>query len=557
MNYKQRHLLLLTMKSLFTSLIARIKALAALPIGAVTWGLVIVFSAWIVLDLTYLKVSSGLSQTTYDGMVKNRFYAAEPDPRLVIVDIDEASLARMAKEFGRWPWPRDTLASVQDFIEREQPLAIVWDIAFADADRLSPGGDAAFNESAKRSKRSHYSVIRLPIANDKYSTLTQKDLPTLWVKAPEAGTPSSTLAAIVPVLPNIAAGNLGFNNGYPDSDGVLRRYRYFETLADGSIIQSTPMSAAVGASDAGANSHAARQRDQLLSIPQNLDKHGADTGTLIAWRKHAESYPRISFADVFVKAEGDKPKQDVPSFKGKVVVIGSTAPSLHDIHPTPLVSFQAGVESLATVLDNALNNRFVHEVPRWAQALIAIGLCIGLALWVRRFGIASLDAALVILPGALLGIGYLSLNLLPVFLDLQLAAGAVLLFLAALKTWNNFRRNHWCGLPEANTSKPCGVMPIQRAHDKPFADTGLDHLIDWLEAHAPDCRVVGGDATSSWPAKLRWSELASRVGVAGPIDQLAHLQSCLPSAVTASNYTLIEGDITKANVVHAFFRSYS
>ncbi len=540
------------------SLLASLKALAALPIGAVTWGLVVIFSAWIVLDLTYLKVSSGLSQTTYDTMVRNRFHAAKPDPRLVVVDIDEASLARMSKEFGRWPWPRDTLASVQDFIEREEPLAIVWDIAFADADRLSPGGDAAFNESAKRSLHSHYSVIRLlPVTNDKHSALTRKDLPTLWVKAPEEGRPNATLAVIVPVLPNIAAGNLGFNNGYPDSDGVLRRYRYFETLTDGSVIQSTPMSAAIGA----ASSESVQARDQLLNIPQNLDKQGMDTGTLIAWRKSADAYPRMSFADVFAKAEGDKPKQDVPSFKGKVVVIGSTAPSLHDIHPTPLVSFQAGVESLATVLDNALNARFVQEVPRWIQALIAIGLCVGLALWVRRFGIASLDAALVVLPGALLGISYLSLNILPVFLDLQLAAGAVLLFLAALRAWNNFRRNHWCGLPaapvQANPNKVCGVMPIQRAHDKPFADTGLDHLIDWLEAHAPDCRIVGGDATSSWPAKLRWSELASRVGVAGPIDQLVHLQSCMPSDVIASSYTLLEGSITKANVAHAFFRSYS
>jgi hypothetical protein len=180
-----------------------------------------------------------------------------------------------------------------------------------------------------------------------------------------------------------------------------------------------------------------------------------------------------------------------------------------------------------------------------------------LALWVRRFGIASLDGALVVLPGALLGISYLSLNLLPVFLDLQLAAGAVLLFLAALRTWNNFRRNYWCEPPTLSKDQVAAVMPIQRAHDNPFADTGLDHLIDWLEAHAPDCRVVGGDATSSWPAQLRWSELASRVGIAGPADQLLHLQTHLPADVIASNYTLIEGEITKANVVHAFFRSYS
>ena len=543
------------MKQLLNRL-KKFKELAALPIRSVTWVLVIVFSSWILLDLTYLQVSSGLSQTTYDAMVKKRLYAAPPDPRMVIVDIDEASLAHMAKEFGRWPWPRDTLASVQDFIEKEQPLAIVWDIAFADPDRLSPGGDAAFNESAGRSNRSHYSVIRLPPANDDKSQLTQKHLPTLWVQGPSAenaGKPASKLAAIVPVLPNVAAGKLGFNNGYPDEDGVLRRYRYSETLADGSVIQSTPMSVVGDVSKT--------LLAELLKAPKNLDKHGVDGGTLIAWRKEADAYPKISFADVFTKAEGGKPKTEVPSFKGKVVVVGSTAPSLHDIHPTPLASFQAGVESLITVIDNAINGRIVREVPRWIQALIAISLCALLALWVRRFGIASLDGALVILPGALLGISYLSLNFLPLFLDLQLAASAVLLFLAALRAWNNFRRNYWCDLPadwlEATSTLALHVMPLQSTDHKPFADTGLDHLMDLLEAHAPACRVVGGDATSAWPAKLRWTELACHTTLVGPESQLKHLAKTLPPHLQAGETVVLDSPLTKVSIAQTIYRRTS
>jgi CHASE2 domain-containing sensor protein len=489
-------------------------------------------------------------------MVKNRFYAAPPDPRLVIVDIDEASLARMSKEFGRWPWPRDTLASVQDFIEKEQPLAIVWDIAFADPDRLSPGGDAAFNESAKRSPNSHYSVIRLPATNDDKSQLSQSNLPTLWVRGPSAehaGKPSAKLAAIVPVLPNIAAGKLGFNNGYPDSDGVLRRYRYSETLSDGSVIQSTPMSVVGDLSKTALS--------ELLNVPKNLDKHGVDGGTLIAWRKDAEVYPKIPFADVFAKSEGGKPKETVPSFKGKVVVVGSTAPSLHDIHPTPLASFQAGVESLTTITDNAINGRFIREVPRWIQALIAISLCAALAIWVRRFGIASLDGALVILPGALLGISYLSLNFLPVFLDLQLAASAVLLFLAAIRTWNNFRRNYWCDLPsswlESTSTMALHLMPIQSMDHDPFADTGLDHLMDLLETHAPACRVVGGDATSAWPANLRWTELACHATLIGPLEQLSHLAVHMPASVATSPCIALLPPLTKIKIAQTIFRSYS
>ena len=540
------------MKKLLSHL-QKIKTLAALPIHSVTWLLVFVFSAWIVLDLTYLQISSGLSQTTYDAMVKKRIYAAPIDPRMVIVDIDEASLARMAGEFGRWPWPRDTLASVQDLIEREEPLAIVWDIAFADPDRLSPGGDAAFNESAKRSSHSHYSVIRLPAANDDKSQLTQKSLPTLWVRGPRAehaGKPASKLAAIVPVLPNVAAGKLGFNNGYPDSDGVLRRYRYSETLGDGSVIQSTPMSVVGDLSKV--------QLAELLNAPKNLDKHGVDAGTLIAWRKEADAYPKISFADVFAKAEGGKPKAEVPSFKNKVVVVGSTAPSLHDIHPTPLASFQPGVESLATVIDNAINGRIVLEVPRWIQAFIAISLCAALAFWVRRFGIASLDGALVVLPGALLGISYLSLNFLPLFLDLQLAASAVLLFLAALRAWNNFRRNYWCDLPaqwlDVTSTLTLHIMPLQSNNHTPFADTGLDHLMDLLETHAPACRVVGGDATSAWPAKLRWTELACHTTVIGPANQLSKLAQNLPAHLTASEPVLLGSPLTKISIAHAIYR---
>ena len=49
-----------------------------------------------------------------------RFRTPVPDPRVVIVDIDEASLARMSPEFGRWPWPRDTLATVLAHIERQK-----------------------------------------------------------------------------------------------------------------------------------------------------------------------------------------------------------------------------------------------------------------------------------------------------------------------------------------------------------------------------------------------------------------------------------------------------
>jgi len=82
--------------------------IGSLPATRVTWALVVLFSIWVVLDVFVVKFTGGVAQSSFDSMVRARIFAATADPRLVIVDIDEASLLRMGKEFGRWPWPRDT-----------------------------------------------------------------------------------------------------------------------------------------------------------------------------------------------------------------------------------------------------------------------------------------------------------------------------------------------------------------------------------------------------------------------------------------------------------------
>jgi adenylate cyclase len=469
----------------------------------VTWALVAIFSSWVLLDVMHLRLTSGLSKPSFDAMVRARIFAAAPDPRIVIIDIDEASLARMGREFGRWPWPRDTLATVLDFVERQQPAAVVWDILFSDADKLNPGGDAAFNQTVQRSAHSHFSVTRLPAEKDTASQITRAALPGLWANsgAINSSTVASTVALIPPALPAIAASRLGFNNGYVDADGVLRRYRYLETLTDGSAIQSLPMSVLNAMYPIAYKDY----YSEVRSLNDSKDE-------LMAWRKQANSYPQVNFVDVFLKAEGGKPMGRVPELAGKVVIIGSTAPSLHDIHPTPLAANHTGVDALATAIDNALNQRHMAELPRWLQAAVAIAMCVGLGVWVQFKSVASLAPALFALPAALLGLSYLSLNGWPFFLDLNLAAALALVFLAVLRVWGTLRRNHWCTL--SKTSEPLAFWPWIRK--EPWLDAPLDRLMDAVQRHAPSCRIVVGDATVVWPAKLRWPELARCVAVIGP-----------------------------------------
>jgi adenylate cyclase len=88
----------------------------------------------------------GVLQQLEDIIYDTRLRATMPrtlDERIVIVDIDEKSLA----EVGRFPWGRDKLAQLVDVLFEQQRIAILgFDIVFAEPDDSS--GLGKLNELA-------------------------------------------------------------------------------------------------------------------------------------------------------------------------------------------------------------------------------------------------------------------------------------------------------------------------------------------------------------------------------------------------------------------------
>ena len=141
-----------------------------------------------------------------------------------------------------------------------------------------------------------------------------------------------------------------------------------------------------------------------------------------------------------------------------------------------------------------------------------MALCVGLAVWGQLKSIGSLAPALLVLPATLLGMSYLTLNGSPMFVDLHLAAGLALLFLALLRYWNTLRRNYWCSPPDLGL--PLAIWPLAR--QDAWLEGPLDRLIDAVERYAPDCRVVVCDFNEAGLATPRWPELARFAAVVGP-----------------------------------------
>jgi len=67
-------------------------------------------------------------------------------------------------------------------------------------------------------------------------------------------------------------------------------------------------------------------------------------------------------------------------------------------------------------------------------------------------------------------------------------------------------------------------------HDA-WSEAPLDRLIDAVEHHAPDCRVVVCDSHEGGLATQRWPELARFAAVVGPLNSLLAARNQLEPAL--------------------------
>jgi adenylate cyclase len=107
----------------------------------------VVFALLHAVGVARMGVLQRLDDIIYDA----RLRVTNPktlDPRIVIVDIDEKSLA----EVGRWPWGRNKLAQLTNELFDHQNIALLgFDVVFAEADESS--GLARLNDLARNELR--------------------------------------------------------------------------------------------------------------------------------------------------------------------------------------------------------------------------------------------------------------------------------------------------------------------------------------------------------------------------------------------------------------------
>ncbi|HEY5930313.1 MAG TPA: adenylate/guanylate cyclase domain-containing protein, partial [Burkholderiales bacterium] len=225
----------------------------------------------------------------------------------------------------------------------------------------------------------------------------------------------------------------GFFNSIVDPDGVVRsvpllaqyKDQYYESLALAMFRSLTGLPSVEPEFPPegflsryhGLDGIQLRQGDKRLSVPV------ADwVTTLVPFRGpggvNGGSYRYVSAADVLAKRLAPE------SLRGKIVLVGTTAPGLLDIRVTPVGEAYAGVETHANLISGLMDGRIAVK-PDYALGYdVAILALAGLTL---AFALPLLSAPRVVLLSLVVIAGVVALNFF-----LYLSAGLVMPLAAAL-----------------------------------------------------------------------------------------------------------------------------
>ncbi|TFE30776.1 CHASE2 domain-containing protein [Cohnella luojiensis] len=272
----------------------------------------------------------------------------QPDPRIVVVTVDDASLDAL----GRFPWDRAVYAPFLVNLNQAGniPKAIAFDIVFSEQSD-SPDSDMAFAEALAT-----YPNVILPVVGnmtDVFSTSIAKRDELL--KANSILLPYEQFAELV---------QQAHINRAVSPDGVIRQTWLKIQGPDGEIIPSLAYKAA---EMAGADLSIYDNRTDPKKTKENV----AMNTITIDYELTTDDFQTVSFIDVL---EGAIPAD---WFKDAIVFVGFTAVGLssdggQDTGVTPIEKSIKLIYAHANITNQLLKGSAVSYSPNWSEIILAL-----------------------------------------------------------------------------------------------------------------------------------------------------------------------------------------
>lgn len=318
------------------------------------------------------------------------------DNRIVIIDIDEKSLAQV----GRWPWSRDKIALMLDQLFDYYGAAVVgFDVVFAERDESSGiatleklgrqefKNDALFqrilpqlrhnldyNQLFADKLKGRAVVLGYYFSSDSQRTAGQLPPPVFTAKTLKAGnTQFLKMTGYGANLPELQTNALsgGHFNPQVDPDGVTRRIpllqeyqgAYYEALSVAVVrgfLGSPPLTA--GFPQGIGSGGSAYQKLEYLQIVDFKIPVDEKVCSFIPYRGKQGSFQYFPAIDVIQKRIS---KEDL---EGAIVLVGTSAAGLMDLRSTPVAPIYPGVEVHANMIAGILDQNIKYQ-PAYVLAL--------------------------------------------------------------------------------------------------------------------------------------------------------------------------------------------
>lgn len=317
--------------------------------------------------LHYFYLFRSLEWKSWDLRLRFFSRASQASQDVVLFLIDQESLDIYEKEQGLpWPWPRQIYSAVIRFCSQAKVKALVFDMIFSESSGYGVEDDEHFSEAIAEAGN-----VFLPVFLSQKER-EQEEIPVDYLMKFSRGKGRMASKVIFPMhsltLPLesllIAAKGVGNVRFSPDTDGIYRRIPLFFEYKN-LTLPALPLAVA----------DFVEEKQTIDNIPfdnsgQMIIRFYGPTGTY-------ESYSIAAIINSYAQIEEGKTPQIPPSeFADKIVFVGASAPGLFDLRPSPFSAVYPGVETMATVLDNLLQEDFI----RISSQVYFIFLLLGLSL---------------------------------------------------------------------------------------------------------------------------------------------------------------------------------
>ena len=308
-------------------------------------------------------------------MVNSKAKTASKD--IAIVVVDDASYEYILDHYGEWPLPRDIYARIVDYIEKQSPRIVAFDLMFVKSLKSANQADKALADLFQKYDNV-YTAMNLDNQSEdlRQPPILPEELSvSLTNYSDDINFDDSTFTNCRTIIDGILnySSHIGFINVSRSDDGILRSMPVFVKYQD----KFYPQLALKVGLDYLNQVEGVKVKDFEIDANSVLSFGGRDIllqkdgSAILNWYGPAGTYTQIPIYKL-IKAINNEPTDLDYNFHNKIIYFGTTAASLFDIKSVPTDKIYPGVEIQATYVNNLIDNNFINKVERFSTIVISL-----------------------------------------------------------------------------------------------------------------------------------------------------------------------------------------